>query len=211
MKKKIVILVITTAVIVGITFLGGILVPSIENIVLRRIASISFNLCNAVVAFIAIKLTGIKIGIELKNYLQFVIGLGIALTLSLCLAFIPAWCGHSLVGQHLDYNLGTLIYAFFFYLLVIGPVEELVFRVYYQETFISFFRKNKWIGVIIASALFGLWHLVNGSFIQVLFTFGIGLVFGLAKYFIKQYKYLGLAFTHGLYDFLNVVVTMFVI
>ena len=47
--------------------------------------------------------------------------------------------------------------------------------------------------------------------IQVLFTFGIGLVFGLAKYFIKQYKYLGLAFAHGLYDFLNVVVTMFVI
>ena len=187
------------------------MVPSIENIVLKRITSISFNLCNAVVAFIAIKLTGIKIGIELKNYLQFVIGLGIALTLSLCLAFIPAWCGHSLVGQHLDYNLGTLIYAFFFYLLVIGPVEELVFRVYYQETFISFFKKNKWIGVIIASALFGLWHWINGSFVQVLFTFGIGLVFGFAKYFIKQYKYLGLAFSHGLYDFLNVVVTMFVI
>ena len=211
MKKKIVILVITTAVIIGITFLGGILVPSINNVILKRIASISFNLCNAVVAFVAIKLTGIKIGIELKNYLQFVIGLGIALTLSLCLAFIPAWCGHSLVGVHANYDIGTLIYAFFFYLLVIGPVEELVFRVYYQETFMSFFSKHKWIGVIIASALFGLWHLINGSFVQVLFTFGIGLVFGFAKYFLKQYKYLGVAFSHGLYDFLNVIVTMFVI
>ena len=192
-------------------FLGGILVPSINNVILKRIASISFNLCNAVVAFVAIKLTGIKIGIELKNYLQFVIGLGIALTLSLCLAFIPAWCGHSLVGVHANYDIGTLIYAFFFYLLVIGPVEELVFRVYYQETFMSFFSKHKWIGVIIASALFGLWHLINGSFVQVLFTFGIGLVFGFAKYFLKQYKYLGVAFSHGLYDFLNVIVTMFVI
>ena len=76
-------------------------------------------------------LTGIKIGIELKNYLQFVIGLGIALVLSLSLAFIPAWCGHSLVGAHTNYDIGTLIYAFFFFLLVIGPVEELVFRVYY--------------------------------------------------------------------------------
>ena len=114
MKKKIIILVIATALIVGITFLGGILVPSIENIVLKRIASISFNLCNGAVALISIKLTGIKIGIELKNYLQFVIGLGIALILSLSLAFIPAWCGHSLVGKHLDYNLGKLIYAFFF-------------------------------------------------------------------------------------------------
>lgn len=211
MKNKIIILVITTVLIVGITFLGGILVPSIENIVLKRIASISFNLCNAVAAFIAIKLTGIKIGIELKNYLQFIIGLGIALALSLCLAFIPAWCGHSLVGVHANYDIGTLIYAFFFYLLVIGPVEELVFRVYYQETFMSFFSKHKWIGVIIASALFGLWHLINGSFVQVLFTFGIGLVFGFAKYFLKQYKYLGVAFSHGLYDFLNVIVTMFVI
>ena len=59
MKKKIIILVITTVLIVGITFLGGILVPSIDNIVLKRIARISFNLCNAGVAFIAIKLTGI--------------------------------------------------------------------------------------------------------------------------------------------------------
>ena len=211
MKKKIIILVITTVLIVGITFLGGILVPSIENIVLRRIASISFNLCNAVIAFIAIKLTGIKIGIELKNFWQYLIGLGIALTLSLFIAFIPAWCGHSLVGAHANYDIGTLIYAFFFFLLVIGPVEELVFRVYYQETFMSFFNEHKWIGVIIASALFGLWHLINGSPLQVLFTFGIGLVFGFAKYFLKQYKYLGVAFSHGLYDFLNIIVTMFVI
>ena len=75
----------------------------------------------------------------------------------------------------------------------------------------SFFSKHKWIGVIIASALFGIWHLINGSPLQVLFTFGIGLVFGFAKYFIKRFKYLGVSFAHGLYDFLNIIVTMFVI
>ena len=131
--------------------------------------------------------------------------------MSLFIAFIPAWCGHSIVGAHTKYDLGTLLFAIFFYFLIIGPVEELIFRVYYQETFISFFNKNKWIGVIIASALFGMWHLINGSPLQVLFTFGIGLVFGFAKYFIKRFKYLGVSFAHGLYDFLNIIVTMFVI
>ena len=210
MKKKIIILVVTTILIFVFTFLGG-LNPFNDNLILRRLYSVSMNLLNGVTAFIAIKLTGVKIGIELKNFWQYLIGLGIALTLSLFIAFIPAWCGHSLVGVHTKYDLGTLLFAIFFYFLVIGPVEELIFRVYYQETFISFFNKHKWIAVIIASAIFGLWHLINGSPLQVLFTFGIGLVFGFAKYFIKRFKYLGVSFAHGLYDFLNVIVTMFVI
>ena len=210
MKKKIIILVVTTTLIFVFTFLGG-LNPFNDNLILRRLYSVSMNLLNGVTAFIAIKLTGVKIGIELKNFWQYLIGLGIALALSLFIAFIPAWCGHSLVGVHTNYDIGTLIYAFFFFLLVIGPVEELIFRVYYQETFISFFNKHKWIAVIIASAIFGLWHLINGSPLQVLFTFGIGLVFGFAKYFIKRFKYLGVSFAHGLYDFLNIIVTMFVI
>ena len=191
MKKKIIILVVTTILICVFTFLGGLINIHIDNLILKRLFVIFINLLNGVTAFVAIKLTGVKIGIELKNFWQYLIGLGIALTLSLFIAFIPAWCGHSLVGVHVNYDIGTLIYAFFFFLLVIGPVEELVFRVYDQETFMSFFTKHKWIGVIIASALFGLWHLINGSPLQVLFTFGIGLVFGFAKYFIKQYKYLG--------------------
>ena len=210
MKKKIIILVVTTILIFVFTFLGG-LNPFNDNLILRRLYSVSMNLLNGVTAFIAIKLTGVKIGVELNNFWQYLIGLGIALTLSLFIAFIPAWCGHSLVGAHTKYDLGTLLFAIFFYFLIIGPVEELIFRVYYQETFISFFNKHKWIGVIIASALFGLWHLINGSLLQVLFTFGIGLVFGFAKYFIKRFKYLGVSFAHGLYDFLNIIVTMFVI
>ncbi len=211
MKKKIIILVVTTILICVFTFLGGGLNIYIDNLILRRLFVISINLLNGVTAFVAIKLTGVKIGVELKNFWQYLIGLGVALTLSLFIAFIPAWCGHSLVGVHTNYDIGTLIYAFFFFLLIIGPVEELVFRVYYQETFMSFFNKHKWIAVIIASAIFGLWHLINGSPLQVLFTFGIGLVFGFAKYFIKRFKYLGVSFAHGLYDFLNIIVTMFVI
>ena len=69
-----------------------------------------------------------------------------------------------------------------------------------------FFTKHQWLTVIFSSALFGLWHILNGSFIQVGFTFCIGMVFGFCKYWIKEYQYLGVAFSRGLYDFLNIVI-----
>ena len=210
MKKKIIVLVIATLLILGITFLSW-PISTITNPIIKRLLGILLNLSNGTVAFVAIKLTGVDIGIELKNYWQFIIGGTIALSVSLFAAFIPAFTGHSIVGNHQDFDWGTLLYALFFYFLIIGPVEELIFRVYYQETIISFFNKHKWIGVIIAAAMFGIWHLINGSLFQVLFTFGFGLLFGFAKYFLKNFKYLGLSFGHGLYDFLNVIVRMFIV
>ena len=210
LKKRIIVLISTILLITGITFCSWFF-SGINNSYVKLVLTILLNLANGAVAFIAIKITKIKIGVELNNFYQYLIGLGIALVLSLFIAFIPAWAGHSIVGSHQDYKFANLLINFLFYMLIIGPVEELIFRVYVQETFISFFNKNKWIGVILASMLFGIWHLINGSFFQVLFTFMIGSVFGFAKYFIKQYKYLGLSFTHGLYDFLNVIVRMFVI
>ena len=210
MKKRIIVLIITTIFIIGLTFLTW-PISSIDNVYIKRGLIILLYLLMCAVAIVASKLTGIKIDIDFKNYIQFLIGLAIALTLSLFIAFIPAWLGHSIVGQHQDFSIETLLFNLFFYLIIVGPVEELIFREYYQDTFCDFFKTNKWIGVFIAAFIFGLWHLINGSWLQVLFTFGIGLVFGLGKYFIKQFKYLGGAFGHGLYDFLNVIVRMFVI
>lgn len=64
---------------------------------------------------------------------------------------------------------------------------------------------------MVAAFLFGLWHLINGNILQVLFTFLIGLVLGLAKYKNEDCGYVGVAFAHGLYDFLNTVVRMFIV
>lgn len=210
MKKKIIVLVIATLLILGITFLSW-PIATITNPIVKRLLGILLNLSNGAVAFVAIKLTKIDIGIELKNYWQFIFGATIALSVSLFVAFIPAFFGFSIVGNHQNFDWGALLYSLFFYFLIIGPVEELIFRVYFQETFISFFKKHSWIGVIIAAAMFGIWHLINGSLFQVLFTFGFGLLFGSAKYFLKKFKYLGLSFGHGLYDFLNVIVRMFIV
>ena len=157
------------------------------------------------------KLAEMEVDLDLKNKRQYWIGVKIALVLSVAIAIIPAFCGFSLIGNHTDFSWFVLIYDLLFYMLVIGPVEELVFRVYLQNTFVSFFEKHKWLGVVIASFLFGLWHIINGNVVQVLFTFGIGLVFGFAKYKIKDCGYVGVSVGHGLYDFLNTLVRMFIV
>lgn len=102
------------------------------------------------------KLTGMRPDIDSRNKRQYLIGAAIALALSAVIAVIPALCGFSLVGSHEDFSWFVIFHDLLFYLLIIGPVEELVFRVYLQDTFVSFFEKHKWMGVLTASFLFGL-------------------------------------------------------
>ena len=208
MKKKIIVLIIATALLVLFTFLPNI-VPLTGTAGLYFRFGIYFAIAGVAIASIII--TGIKIDFDVKNWKQYLIGLGLAIVISFFAAFLPALLGHSIVGEHQDFNWVNLLLSLLFFVLFVGPVEELVFRVYYQGTFCGFFKKHKWIGVIIAAALFGIWHIINGSLFQVLFTFGFGLIFGFAKYLLKDCKYLGLALGHGIYDFLNIIVCMFVI
>ena len=196
--------------IAGITSLGGLL-QYIDIVGLRIAAQVGIYLLIGAISFVSMKVTGMKITVNFRNKRHFLIGVAIATVLSAVIAVIPAVCGFSLVGNHRDFSWVTVIYDFLFYMLIVGPVEEYVFRVYLQDTFVGFFTKQKWIGVVIAAFLFGLWHIINGNIVQVLFTFGIGLVFGFAKYKIKDCEYISLAIGHGLYDFLNTLVRMFIV
>jgi len=209
-KKNIVILCCSLVMICAITFSVRV-INYIDISGLKIVILVAINLLNGIIAWIAVKQTGMIVNIDFKNKRQYLIGFTIALVLSAVIAIIPALCGFSLVGEHTDFSWFNVIYEFLFCMLIIGPVEEFVFRVYLQETFVSFFEKHKWLGVVIAAFLFGLWHIINGNIIQVLFTFGIGLVLGFSKYKIKDCGYVGVAFGHGLYDFLNTLVRMFIV
>ncbi len=209
-KKNVLILCLSLVMICAVTFSAR-FTRYINPLPLKIAAKVSLNFINGLIALLAMKLTEIKIDLDLKNKRQYLIGAIIALSLSLSIAVIPALCGFSLVGQHMDFSRFTLIYDLLFYLLVIGPVEEFIFRVYLQDAFTGFFEKRGWLGVVISAFLFGLWHIINGNLVQVFFTFGIGLVFGFAKYKIKDCKYAGLALGHGLYDFLNTIVRFFIV
>lgn len=209
-RKRTTVLILSLLLIAGFTFLGG-LCYSVERTWLKILLLVLVYYADAAVAMIAIKITGVKPEFDLKNVKQYGIGAAIAIILSLAIAVVPALCGFSLVGQHSDFSWFRIVYHFLFYFLVVGPVEELIFRVYVQDTLTSFFIKRKYLGVILAALLFGLSHLINGSFVQVLFTFGIGLVFGTCRYKIRDCKYPGLAVGHGLYDFLNEIVRIFIV
>ncbi|MBO4478832.1 MAG: CPBP family intramembrane metalloprotease [Clostridia bacterium] len=209
MKRNSVILLVETIVIIGLTFLSK-LTFSIKILSLRIGTNVAVYLLLALSAIIAIKLSGVKVDFFWKNSKQFAVGGGVALILSLCLAWIPALCRFSLVGAHINFTLWQLFYNLLYCFLIVGPVEELIFRVYYQKVLTGIFAKCRLLGVILAAALFGLWHLINGSWVQVAFTFGIGLVFGVTKEYVKEVHYPGVAFGHGLYDFLNYVVRVVV-
>ena len=209
-KRKIAILSLSLAMICAVTFSARFM-KYIDITAYKIIAMVFLNLLNGLIAWIAMKLAGMTVDVDFKNKRQYLVGAAIALSLSVVIAIIPALCGFSLVGGHIVFSWFNIIYHFLFYLLIIGPVEEFVFRVYLQDTFVSLFDKHKWMGVVIAAFLFGLLHIINGNIIQGLFTFGIGLVFGFAKYKIKGCSYVSVAFGHGLYDFLNILVRMFIV
>lgn len=199
--------IVCIAVITGLARLLGL----IEHQGVRFAARVGLNLLNGLTAYAAMKLTDMKLDIDFRNRRQYLIGIVIALALALTIAVVPALCGFSLVGGHTEWSWPGMIRQFLFCVLIVGPVEEFVFRVYLQDVFVSFFENKKWLGVVIASALFGLSHLINGNLAQVIFTFGIGLVFGFARYKLRDCGYVGVAFGHGLYDFLIVIVRVFVV
>lgn len=209
-KKNIIILCCSLVMILIVSFSARFL-QYIDISALKITVLIILNLLNGFIAWLAMKQTDMIVDVDFKNKRQYLIGAIIALALSVIIAVIPALCGFSLVGKHTNFSWFDLIYNFLFYMLIIGPVEEFVFRVYLQDTFVSFFEKHKWLGVVVGAFLFGLWHIINGNIVQVLFAFGIGLVFGFAKYKIKDCGYVSVAFGHGLYDFLNTIVRMFVV
>lgn len=211
MKKNIIVLSIVIILVSLLTFIYGFFVNSFDLLWLRISFGVIINLANAGISLVAIKVTRMKIDFKWKNYKQYIIGIVICVVLSLVIAWIPALLGTSLVGDHAHFVLWKFIYNLVNYLLIIGPVEELIFRVYIQGTLVDFFKSSKWIGVLIASFLFGLWHIINGNLIQVIFTFGIGCVFGFAKQYIKDLHYPGVALSHGLYDFLNYVVRLTIV
>ena len=208
-KKRLIILPIETTVIVLLTFLpkiiaacGGTTFPGF-NIIVYLLIAIS--------ACLAIRLSEVKIDFEWKNYKQYLIGAGVALFLSLCIAWIPALCGSSIVGEHTNFDIAEFFINLFFFMLIVGPVEELVFRIYYQKVLVIFLKNIRIVAVLLASLIFGLWHWINGSLFQVLFTFGIGFVFGVVKEYVKDMHYPGISLSHGLYDFLNYIVRLTVV
>ena len=210
--KSIIVFCAAILLIVGLTFTVK-AVFLIEAAALRlALTSVIIVLYTAVAVF-AMKLTGQAgklVPSKNKLWLQLLYGAGIAAVLCFFIGVVPILCGTSLIGSHTEPSALIAWYAVED-IIFVGFGEELVFRGYIQNQFEIWLKKYKVFAPLIAALLFGLWHLVNGSLIQVLFTALIGCVFGYAKYFLKHCTLLSVSVAHGLYDFSLVLLCCFML
>ena len=180
--------------------------------ILGLIFPIVLNIIIAIITVFAMKITKMEIDTNYKNYKQYIIGIDLCALLILLFGIIPLSCGINVVGSREEFSLFAFIYNLFQYIVIIGPVEELLFRFYIQDTIKDFLPNLKWISVIVSSIIFGAFHVgfnLMSYIIKVCMISFLGLFFGGVKYYFdKDFGYFGLALCHGLYDFLLYVIRL---
>ena len=181
--------------------------------ILGLIFPIVLNIIIAIITVFAMKITKMEIDTNYKNYKQYIIGIDLCALLILLFGIIPLSCGTNFfVGSRQEFSLFAFIYYLFQYIVIIGPVEELLFRFYIQDTIKDFLPNLKWISVIVSSILFGAFHVdfnLMSYIIKACMVSFLALFFGGVKYYFdKDFGYFGLALCHGLYDFLLYVISL---
>lgn len=137
---------------------------------------------------------------------QVVIGLLIAGCMSFVFTVIPHLAGKSdWVNNNHQYSyLWQFLYDFIYYILAVGLVEEFVFRGFFYKKFEALFGSATG-AVIGSSVLFGLYHFLGGSIVQILATGIIGFILCICRIKIKNCTLLSVIIAHGVYDALITV------
>lgn len=137
---------------------------------------------------------------------QILTGVLIGIAMSLVLTLVPHLAGF---GAYVDNGkryiyLWHFVYEFFYCIVAIGFVEELVFRGFVYNR-IQKISRNEIAAVIGSSVLFGVFHLFGGNIVQMIMTAFIGAFFCLCRLKIKNCSVLSLVIAHGIYDALIAV------
>jgi membrane protease YdiL (CAAX protease family) len=184
---------------------------SIQSIPLKMTAACAFYVLQIAFVFIICRIEKRRVAdlgfYRRKLHIQILIGLGIAVVLSFLIGALPiliGGSGASLIGEKRTSAL-SVIFAVATDIIFIGLLEELIYRGYIQKR-INELTKYKFVGVLIAAALFGLSHIINGAWIQVGFAFLIGGLFGFCREYLKNCSLLSVVLAHGVYDALLVVI-----
>lgn len=143
----------------------------------------------------------IDLGFSKTNILkQILIGIGIALLVSLIFTVIPILVGlRDFVGATTYTKPWQFAFEFVYALLGVALVEELIFRGYIFKKLLDI-KNSKWFAIIISSLIFGFFHIFNGDILQVIVTFIMGIIFCLFREKIKNCSTLSLIIIHGLHN-----------
>lgn len=97
-------------------------------------------------------------------------------------------------------SLEVLIFYLLYDLFCVGFGEELVFRGYFYAR-ISAFTRIAWMPAVFSAVLFGMIHFPNThNLINVAATAGLGFIYGLCRWKLKDCSLLSLSLAHGLHD-----------
>lgn len=135
------------------------------------------------------------------------IGIGILLAASMSFVFtvLPILFGFKdMVGSTSYKYSWQFVYEFFYCILGVALAEEIVFRGYIFKKLLEV-KSSKWLAIVVSSLLFGLFHVFNGSWIQVLMTAILGFLYCIFREKIKTCTLLSLIIAHGVYDALIVL------
>lgn len=147
----------------------------------------------AVFIFIYVnKITWKEIGVTFKKwhiYLPLAIILGFLLApVEYIILGPPAW-----IPKNTVFNILVLALVMIFF---VGLAEELMFRALIQ-TYLGKLLKP-WLGLVLTSLLFGLMHGVWTSYLELVFTFAAGLLFGYLYHRTRNLPFI--AVLHGVED-----------
>jgi len=153
---------------------------------------------------------GLKdIGFTKKNVpMQILFGVLAAIGSLFIFLIVPEFFGVRM-GYSGSTNIVSILMNLLFALLGVALVEEVVFRGHIFKKLMDF-NNSKWFAIIVSSALFGLFHIVNGISIQILMATLIGLFWCICRDKIKHCTLLSLVIAHALHNtFIPVVTTLF--
>ncbi|MDL2233450.1 CPBP family intramembrane metalloprotease [Ruminococcaceae bacterium OttesenSCG-928-L11] len=131
---------------------------------------------------------------------QIVVGMLIALIMSLVLTIVPILLGlKEMVGSTQYTQPWQYAYDFAYKTLGVALTEEVVFRGYIFKLLVGI-KKSTSFAIAVSSILFGLIHVLNGGIIQCVITALIGAVYCVCRLKIKNCSLLSLIIAHGVYD-----------
>jgi len=126
-KKNIVILSLSLAMICAVTFSAR-FVKYIDITAFQIIAAVFLNVLNGLIAWTAMKITGMTVDVDFKNKRQYLVGAAIALSLSAVIAIIQYQSSVTFIAQLMGISWGALAGAFlgpFLYSLYSKKISKL--------------------------------------------------------------------------------------
>lgn len=207
MKKEILLLtmklVIVYSVLLGLTAVPLLFQMLTENSIGRLFGKMFTYFLMAGTVFVFYKNKKkifMELGYSAKNLGKQICASGFLLMITISIfVLLPLLCG---VNKEyvLSVKQQNVVGQIIFLLLFVGPVEEFIFRGYFQQQLEKLIR-NKTVVCIVTSILFGFMHFpLTRNFINVTWIFIIGLIYSVAKTKWKDCTIISVSLAHGLHD-----------